>query len=78
MLDLDRLVAERARQLGSLTKLVPCRRLLGRTHEWAVALGLGMFVRSFFCQVEAKIVIKYCAARKNIEGSVIGVLFSIC
>lgn len=32
----------------------------------------------FFFQVEAKIVIKYCAARKNIEGSVIGVLFSIC
>src|SRR5699024_3699678 len=26
VLDLDRLVAERARQLGILTKLVPCRR----------------------------------------------------
>ena len=78
MLDLDRLFAERARQLGSLTKLVPCRRLLGRTHEWGVALGLGMFVSSFFFQVEPKIVIKYCAARKYIEGSVIGVLFSVC
>ena len=40
--------------------------------------GLGVFVRSFFFQVEPKIVIKYCAARKYIEGSVIGVLFSVC
>lgn len=44
-----RFAAEQVRQLGGLTKLAPCRKRLGLTHGWGVALGFVLTEMSAQC-----------------------------